>query len=305
LITATAGSSNSETIRPAASTSSRLVNESSLPWTIVTSSVDDVRLKPDAPVRSHVLADTSGALMRILAVSQVANLLQGNRQTSDRVRSARFRRHHIRVRPGSVPTPSVPALEAISLNPHVRQRVGNGGVVRRRVSNGLPHQVESKLDGRRRIERVEQPTVVLRIDDDKDVGEVLAAALTSDGPPISIPRSFREMVYRIWQPRPEMDTSDDDHVHERDCRAVRARQDDRADRGARRMRVYGRMERFHTAIEHFRESCKVGDAGDGEPAPVRVRAVPPVDTRSKPRRVRPCAKSSTPVLSETLSKALA
>src|SRR5438876_4109122 len=40
------------------------------------------------------------------------------------------------------------------------------------------------------------------------------------------------------------------------------------------------------------------------PAPVRVRAVPPVDTRSKPRRVRPCAKSSTPVLSETLSKAL-
>src|SRR5580765_6056764 len=40
------------------------------------------------------------------------------------------------------------------------------------------------------------------------------------------------------------------------------------------------------------------------PASLRARAVPPVETRSKPRAARPRPKPTKPLLSETLNKAL-
>src|SRR5436309_9316503 len=42
----------------------------------------------------------------------------------------------------------------------------------------------------------------------------------------------------------------------------------------------------------------------GRPASVSARAVPPVDTSSKPRASRPRARSTRPVLSDTLNRAL-
>src|SRR5262245_55076396 len=42
----------------------------------------------------------------------------------------------------------------------------------------------------------------------------------------------------------------------------------------------------------------------GRPASAKARAVPPVDTSSKPRATRPRPKSVSPVLFDTLSRAL-
>src|SRR5204863_9452978 len=42
----------------------------------------------------------------------------------------------------------------------------------------------------------------------------------------------------------------------------------------------------------------------GSPAPLNARAVPPVDTSSKPRAARPRPRSIRPLLSDTLNKAL-
>ena len=76
---------------------------------------------------------------------------------------------------------------------------------------------------------------------------------------------------------------------------VAARQDAAVDR---------RVQRLDAAVHHLGKAGHVGDAGDREPGLLERRAVPPVDTSSKPRARGPARRSTRPVLSETLSRAL-
>ena len=64
-----------------------------------------------------------------------------------------------------------------------------------------------------------------------------------------------------------------------------------------------RVQRLDAAVHHLGKPGDVRDVGHGQPGLGQRRAVPPVDTSSKPRATRPRAKSTRPVLSETLIRA--
>ena len=113
----------------------------------------------------------------------------------------------------------------------------------------------------------------------------------------STSRSRRGLLERI--------EVDDDDVDRRDAvraRPPRGRRDGRAARGCRRGRPDAGSSRGRPSS---RESRSIADTlVTARPASLSARAVPPVETSSKPRAARPRPRSTMPVLSETLSRAL-
>ena len=167
LITAAAGSSNSRTMRAAASRSSRLVNESSLPC----------RIGGRAESGRRVERVPRRRLMRVFAVAEIAELARANR-------SAAW------VPPRSCASAEAwgPGRKCIAFDRHLTQRRRDRGVVGAGVFEGAAGQLEAER--RRRpagaIELGDHRVVVLRRTTIRTSRKFFAAARTRLGPPMSI-----------------------------------------------------------------------------------------------------------------------
>jgi hypothetical protein len=79
----------------------------------------------------------------------------------------------------------------------------------------------------------------------------LAAARTSDGPPISIFRGFHKRIQ-----------IDDNDVDEVQAMPLEGGQIVRTVTARENAAVHRRMKRLHAPIEHFGKSCEIRDIGD-------------------------------------------
>ncbi len=181
-------------------------------------------------------------LMRILAVPQVANLLERRIQTMvERT------------------------LEAVADQVDRRQRFADRGVVRPSVGERLAHQAVAEIEARRRVQLAQQPRVVAGIHDDEHVAEILRRrphhARTAD---VDLLHEIVERHTRRPRRLLERIQVDDDDVDEAD--AVRARGLEVRGMIASREQtaVNERMQRLHAAVHHLGKSRDVGDAGDGQ-----------------------------------------
>ena len=118
-------------MRAAASRSSRLVYDSSLPWRIVAAP------RPDAGHAASTAAIPRGLLMRVLAVAQIADLLEREIEPIGEPTSAGVRS------PVAVRSKRSPSSVIVS------QRRGDRGVVGGRVRERLAHQLEPERQARR------------------------------------------------------------------------------------------------------------------------------------------------------------
>jgi hypothetical protein len=230
-----------------------------------------------------------GLLMRVLAVAEIAHL----RQVED---EARGQRVGVRRRPH----------EVAALRFDRAERARDGGVVRGRVSERLARQVEPEHCRRASwgVERGEHLRVVRGVDDDEHVTEILRGG-THHARPADVDL-LDEIVERHVGPRRglhERVEVHDDEIDEAD--AV----------GPGGLEVLGcarraRMPPCTIGCSVFtRPSIISGNfvtsetLVTGRPASASARAVPPVETNSKPRDRRPEARSTSPDLSETLNRA--
>ena len=187
--------------------------------------------------------------MRVLAVPEVADLFE---REIDAVSVG----HGFRRAP----------LEAIAFHADGRERRRDRRVVRGRMRQCLPHQVEAERDARRLVDRREQRRVVGRIDDDEHAAEVLRRRAHERRPAdVDLLDERVERRGRIRGRLHERIQVDDDEVDEADAVAREGGQIVGAIAAREDAAVQRRVQRFHAAVHHFGESREIGHARHGEP----------------------------------------
>ena len=216
--------------------------------------------------------------MRILAVSQIADLLQRHVEAIAAPSQPAVLRG-VRHRPNSVP------LERVAMQVDGGERRADGGVVGPGMGERLAHQPVAEREARRPVERLEQRRIIGRVDDDEHAAEVLRRGAhqrrSADVDLLDERVEGRRRIRRRLDERVEVDDHD---VHQAQAVALEGREVVRAIAPREDPAVQGRVQRLDAPVHHL------GKAGHG---PTRwsppgrrrssARAVPPVETSSNPR----------------------
>ena len=157
------------------------------------------------------------------------------------------------------------SLETIAVNGHGRERRRDRGVVRRGVRERLAHQIEAKADARRVVDRLQQPRVIRRIDDDQHAAEILGGRAherrTADVDLLDERVERRRGIGRRLHERIQVH---DDDVDEADAKARQGGEIVGTVAARENAAVQRRMQRLHAAVHHFREPGEIRHACHGE-----------------------------------------
>ena len=234
----------------------------------------------------------AAALVRVLAVAQVPQLVPASR------RAAR----------AGAPPARTSRTPRESSHDNVSERRGDRRVVGRRVRKRLPRAARSGSAGGgppAGRSAASDRRVVVRVDHHQHVLEVLGGRAHQARPAdVDLLDQLVERRCPDWRRPPRTDR--DSRPRHRWADAGRASAARSSGRAAARQdaAVDRRVQRLDPAVQHLREpgDCRHGGHRAARRL-ARARAVPPVDTSSKPRSRKARRRTPTrPVLSETLSE---
>ena len=184
--------------------------------------------------------------MRILAVAQIANLLERLRDDGAQLGWRR-------------------ADELIVRQRDVGERACNRGVIRRGVRERLAHQVESKCERRSRIQCRDERRVIVGIDHNEHTLEVLGSgAHHRRSADINLLDERIEPGSRVRRRLDEGIQIDDDEVREREAVLLECRQIVRTIASRENAAVKRRVQRLHAAIHHLGKTGDVLHTSDGK-----------------------------------------
>ena len=226
-----------------------------------------VLLRRVPPPRPPTLAVAGGELVRVLAVAQVLDALEPQRQRVG----------------GSGPSPvglSSPSSQATISASYAAVRANASRARRRRVSRGQP-TVGAQL--------VEHRLVVGRVDDDADVGVVLRRR-----PHHRRPADVDQLDAGIVGERVQVDDDEGDRL---DAVLLEVAPVVGVVEVGEDAAVHLRVQGDDAVAEDRRQAGELGDVGDRQPGVGDRPAVPPLDTSRQPSSWSPRASSTIPALS--------